>query len=102
MTTRTAVVGSRVGLHARPAALLVQAVTASGLPVTLSLGDRGPVDARSILLVMGLGARHGDRVVLSVDDTGDGTGDGTGDDGGAGAVLERLAALVETDHDALA
>ncbi|NAZ78434.1 HPr family phosphocarrier protein [Kineococcus sp. T13] len=92
MPTRTAVVGSRVGLHARPASLLVQAVTASGLPVTLSLGDRGPVDARSILLVMGLGARHGDRVVLSLDDTG----------AGADAVLERLAALVETDHDALA
>ena len=97
MPTRTAVVGSRAGLHARPASLLVQAVTASGLPVTLSLEDRGPVDARSILLVMGLGARHGDRVVLSLDEARDDAE--TRDD--AEAVLERLAALVETDHDAL-
>ncbi|MFB9377963.1 HPr family phosphocarrier protein [Kineococcus gynurae] len=88
MSTRTAVVGSRVGLHARPASLFVQAATATGLPVTIAKEGGDPVDARSILMVMGLAAKHGDTVVLSAE------GDG------ADAALEQLAALVETDHDA--
>ncbi len=86
--TRTAVVASRVGLHARPASLVVRAAAATGLPVTIALGSGDPVDARSILRVMGLGARHGDEVVLTAQ------GDG------AEAALETLAGLVETDHDA--
>lgn len=88
MSSRTAVVASRVGLHARPASLFVQAATATGLPVTIAVGSGDPVDARSILMVMGLGAKHGDQVVLSAE------GDG------AEAALASLAGLVETDHDA--
>ncbi|ABS03025.1 phosphocarrier protein [Kineococcus radiotolerans] len=86
--TRTAVVASRVGLHARPASLFVQAAAATGLPVTIAVGSGDPVDARSILMVMGLGARHGDRVVLSAEGE------------GAEEALATLAGLVETDHDA--
>ena len=66
MSTRTATVASRVGLHARPASLFVQAAAATGLPVTVAVGDGEPVDARSILMVMGLGAKHGDLVTLTV------------------------------------
>ncbi|WP_432548206.1 HPr family phosphocarrier protein [Kineococcus sp. SYSU DK004] len=88
MSTRTAVVGSRVGLHARPASLFVQAATATGLPVTIAKDGGDPVDARSILMVMGLGAQHGERVVL------------TAEGEGADEALDRLAELVETDHDA--
>ncbi|WP_369056254.1 HPr family phosphocarrier protein [Kineococcus terrestris] len=88
MSTRTAVVGSRVGLHARPASLFVQAATATGLPVTIAKDGGDPVDARSILMVMGLGAQHGERVVL------------TAEGEGADEALARLAELVETDHDA--
>ena len=50
MPTRKVKVASRVGLHARPASLFVQAVTATGLPVTIAKGDGDPVDARSILI----------------------------------------------------
>ncbi|GAB3460028.1 HPr family phosphocarrier protein [Kineococcus sp. NPDC059986] len=88
MSTRTATVASRVGLHARPASLFVQAAAATGLPVTVAVGDGDPVDARSILMVMGLGAKHGDQVTLTAE------GDG------ADAALDSLVALVETDHDA--
>ena len=86
--TRTAVVASRVGLHARPASLFVQAAVETGLPVTIAVGAGDPVDARSILMVMGLGAKHGDEVVLRAEGE------------GAQAALESLAGLVETDHDA--
>ena len=55
MPSRTVKVASRVGLHARPASLFVQAVTATGLPVTIAKTGGDPVDARSILMVMGLG-----------------------------------------------
>ncbi|MEZ0163771.1 HPr family phosphocarrier protein [Kineococcus sp. LSe6-4] len=88
MSIRTATVASRVGLHARPASLFVQAAAATGLPVTIAVGDGDPVDARSILMVMGLGAQHGDRVTL------------TADGEGAEAALDSLVELVETDHDA--
>ncbi|WP_380169813.1 HPr family phosphocarrier protein [Kineococcus sp. DHX-1] len=88
MSTRTATVASRVGLHARPASLFVQAAAATGLPVTVAVGDGEPVDARSILMVMGLGAKHGDQVTL------------TAEGEGADAALDSLVALVETDHDA--
>ncbi len=88
MSTRTATVASRVGLHARPASLFVQAAAATGLPVTVAVGDGEPVDARSILMVMGLGAKHGDQVTL------------TAEGEGADAALDSLVELVETDHDA--
>ncbi|WP_432497655.1 HPr family phosphocarrier protein [Kineococcus gypseus] len=88
MPSRTATVGSRVGLHARPASLFVQAAAATGLPVTIARDGGAPVDARSILMVMGLGARHGETVTLSAEGE------------GAEQALEQLAAVVEADHDA--
>jgi phosphocarrier protein HPr len=58
--TRRVVVGSKVGLHARPAALFVQA--ASKLPVRATVAREGadPVDARGILAVLGLDAPDAD------------------------------------------
>ncbi|MBM9465820.1 HPr family phosphocarrier protein [Nakamurella leprariae] len=88
MPTRTAAVASRVGLHARPASLFVQAATATGLAVTIARAGGVPVDARSILLVMGLGARHGDEVVLEAHGE------------GAETALDALVQLLQTDHDA--
>jgi phosphotransferase system HPr (HPr) family protein len=84
MATRDVTIASAVGLHARPAALFVQAVEASGVPVTLTKGDK-TIDADSILAVMTLGAGHGDTVTLTADDEG---------------VLDSLAALLATDLDA--
>ena len=57
MTTRTAIIASSVGLHARPASLFVQKVTRSGLPVTISRPGGKPVNAASMLAVKG--AYHG-------------------------------------------
>jgi phosphotransferase system HPr (HPr) family protein len=84
MATRDVTIASAVGLHARPAALFVQAVEASGAEVTITKGGR-TVDADSILGVMTLGAAHGDVVTLEADDE---------------SVLESLAALLATDLDA--
>lgn len=87
MPSRTVRVASRIGLHARPASLFVQAVTATGLPVTIAKSDGEPVDARSILMVMGLAIGKDDEVILSAE------GDG------AEEALDRLADVLGTDHD---
>ena len=87
MITRKATIASSVGLHARPAAMFVQKAAATGVNVTVTLGDK-QVNASSILEVMTLGAKHGDVVELS-----------TADDS-AGAALDELVALLETDLDA--
>jgi phosphocarrier protein HPr len=88
MPERTVVVGSRTGLHARPAALFVQAATRLPVKVTVSRDGQPPVDSRSLLSVLGLGAKHGDRVVLAAE------GDG------AEAAVDELAVLVSSDLDA--
>jgi phosphocarrier protein HPr len=88
MSERRAVVGSKVGLHARPAALFVQAAARQPVKVTIAKGDKDPVDARSILAVLGLDVRGGEEVVLAAE------GDG------ADRALDELVVVVETDHDA--
>jgi phosphocarrier protein len=85
MPTRTVTIASKVGLHARPAALFVQAATATGLPVTIGRDGDEPVDARSILGVMTLGAKHGETVVLSAEGE------------GADAALDGLVDLLSQD-----
>ena len=80
-------VASPLGLHARPAAVFVQAVVSSGLPVFISKPDDEsvgvePVDARSVLAVLALDVGCGDEVEL--------TADGERADG----VLAALAALL--------
>ncbi|WP_067691474.1 HPr family phosphocarrier protein [Nocardia jejuensis] len=87
MITRTAVVASETGLHARPAALFAKAVTESGVPVRISVEGKDPVAANSLLQLMTLGAKQGDTVTLHVED---------GDE----AVLDQLITMVETDLDA--
>lgn len=89
MPERRVVVGSRVGLHARPAALFVQAAARQPVKVTIAKDGRQPVDARSILAVLGLDVRGGEEVVLAADDSDQ-----------AEAVLDQLAAVVAADHDA--
>jgi phosphocarrier protein HPr len=86
MPERRVVVGSKVGLHARPAAMFVQAAK-QPVKVTIAKAGGDPVDARSILSVLALDARGGDEVVLAAD------GDG------ADQALDELAALVARDLD---
>ncbi len=85
MPQRQAVVASEVGLHARPASLLVQAAARQPVSVTIAKDGVEPVDARSILSVIGLDARSGDTVVLFAD------GDGAED------ALNELAQIIETE-----
>lgn len=88
MPTRTVAVASRVGLHARPAAVFTQAVAATGLPVTIATGGGAPVDASSILFVMSLGVPHGQEVTLAAEGE------------RAEEVLDELVALLSRDLDA--
>jgi phosphocarrier protein len=88
MAERRVVVGSSVGLHARPAALFVQAAGRQSVPVTIAKDGSEPVDARSILMVLGLDAKGGEEVILAAN------GDG------ADAAVDELAALLATDLDA--
>jgi phosphocarrier protein HPr len=87
VTTRTVTIASKVGLHARPAATFSRAAAATGLPVTLSVGEKEPVNAASILAVMGLGVAHGQEVTL------------TAQGEGAEAALDRLAGLLASEED---
>ncbi|HEX8930637.1 MAG TPA: HPr family phosphocarrier protein [Actinomycetota bacterium] len=89
MPERRVVVGSKVGLHARPAALFVQAAAKQPVKVTIAKDGRDPVDARSILAVLALDVRGGEEVVLA-----------TADAEGAETALDELATVVATDHDA--
>lgn len=86
MISRTVVVASSVGLHARPAALLAEAVDESGVDVLLSFGE-DEADAASLLEIMTLGVKHGDEVTLSTEDD------------SAGEVLDSLVALLSRDLD---
>jgi phosphocarrier protein len=86
--TRTVRIGSAHGLHARPAKLFVQAAKDSGLPVTIAKDSGAPVNATSILGVIALGINQGDYVTVTAD----------GDN--AESVLDDLADLLSTDHDA--
>jgi phosphocarrier protein len=85
MPSQTVTVGSRVGLHARPAALIAEAVGKAGVPVTLNTPGGAPIDAGSPLMIMTLGAKQGAEVVVTTDDPG---------------VLEQIASLVQQDLDA--
>lgn len=83
MAERLVAVANADGLHARPAALFVKAVSDAGIAVTIGkVGADAGADARSILAVLALDVRHGDQVVLRAD------GDGADD------ALDRLAALL--------
>ena len=85
MPSKTVIVGSAVGLHARPAAIISEAVVNAGVPVTLALDGGDPVDAGSALMIMTLGAVNGSSVTIESDDP---------------AVVDSIATLVEQDLDA--
>jgi phosphocarrier protein HPr len=88
VTERRVVVGSRVGLHARPAALFVQAAAKQPVKVTVAKDGKDPVDARSILRVLGLDVRGGEEVILAAE------GDG------ADEAVDAMVELVARDLDA--
>lgn len=80
-------VGAAEGLHARPASLFVQEATRQPVKVTVGRPGSEPVDARSLLAVLTLGARHGETLELSAE----------GDE--AATALQALAALIAAEPD---
>jgi len=80
MPSTSVVVGSSVGLHARPAAIIAEAADGLGSAVTIN-----GVDASSSLMIMTLGAKHGDTVEVAGDDQ---------------AAVDAIASLVGQDLDA--
>ncbi|MEN8652429.1 HPr family phosphocarrier protein [Streptomyces sp. 21So2-11] len=89
MVERRVTVGWAEGLHARPASIFVRATTASGVPVTIAKADGKPVNAASMLAVLGLGAQGGEEVLLASEAD------------GSEAALDRLAKLVAEGLDEL-
>lgn len=84
MVERTVTLGSKSGLHARPAAIFVQNAKGFQCQITLSKNNK-TVNAKSILAVLTLGAEQGEQVVLKAD----------GDD--AEIAIDRLSTLLEGD-----
>jgi phosphocarrier protein len=85
MPTKSVVVGSAVGLHARPAAIISEAAMELDSEVMIGMPGDEPVDASSSLMIMTLGAGNGDTVEVAGDDQ---------------AAVDTIAALVEQDLDA--
>lgn len=85
MTSITVTVGSAVGLHARPAAIIAEAAEKYDAEITLAVEGDDPVDATSPLLIMTLGAEKGTSVTVTSDDD---------------AAVAEIAALVAQDLDA--
>jgi phosphocarrier protein HPr len=81
---RIVTIGSKSGLHARPAAVFVQQAKTFQSKVNLTK-DEKTVNGKSLLSVLTLGASQGDQVTLIVN----------GDD--AEIAVDKLAALLETD-----
>lgn len=85
MPTKSVKVGSAVGLHARPAAIISEAAGELGSEVMIGIPGDEPVDASSALMLMTLGAGNGDTVEVSGDDEAD---------------VDAIVALVAQDLDA--
>ena len=84
MAQRVVHLGTRSGLHARPAATFAQAAVA----VTLEVHGKAPVAASSLLAIMTLGVKFGEQVTLTAE------GDG------AEPVLDELAQMLSSELDA--
>lgn len=80
-------IGSKVGLHARPASMFAKAAAQAGVPVQIAKDGQPPVNARSLLNLLTLGAAYGDLVTLHADGE------------GAEATLDELAAMLERELD---
>lgn len=85
MASRTAVVGSQVGLHARPASVIAEAAADYDDEILLSVDGEEGVDASSVMLIMTLGAEKGAVVTVESDNA---------------EAVEKIATLIETDLDA--
>jgi len=66
MKTFTHTVTDEVGIHARPAGMLVNKVKSLGVTVTITKGER-KADASKLFSIMALSVKHGDTITVTVD-----------------------------------
>lgn len=85
MASKTVTVGSTVGLHARPAAIVAEAAEKYDDEIELSVDGEDAVDAASSLMIMTLGAECGAQVTVTSDNE---------------AAVEEIAALIASNLDA--
>ena len=85
MASKTVIVGSAVGLHARPASIIAEAAADYDDEILLSVPGEDPVDAGSSLLIMTLGAEKGASVTVESDNE---------------EAVNEIAGLIELDLDA--
>ncbi len=85
MPSKTVIVGSTVGLHARPATIIAEAAAAYDDEITLAVEGEEPVDAGSSLMIMTLGAEKGATVTVESENA---------------EAVDAIAALIEQDLDA--
>ena len=65
MTAKDVVVGSAIGLHARPAGIISDAAAKFDEEITIAVEGEEPVNATSALLIMSLGVEHGQTVTVA-------------------------------------
>lgn len=88
MPSTKVIVGSAVGLHARPASIIAEAASAYDEEILISLADdpdEEPADASSSLLIMALGAEKGREVIVESENE---------------EAMQKIADLVSSDLDA--
>ncbi|MCE5291929.1 MAG: HPr family phosphocarrier protein [Nocardiaceae bacterium] len=84
MASTTVVVGSAIGLHARPAAIIAEAAGKYDEEILIEF-DGEEADAASALMIMALGAENGAEVTVTSDNA---------------DALTEIVALVAQDLDA--
>lgn len=88
MVSKTVTVGSTVGLHARPATIIAEAAGEYDEDIYLAIlgeeDEEDPTEAASSLMIMALGAEHGDQVVVTSENA---------------EAVETIAALIEKNLD---
>lgn len=85
MTAKDVVVGSSIGLHARPAGIISDAAAKFDEEITIAVEGEEPVNATSALLIMSLGVEHGQTVTVASENV---------------AAVNTIADLIEKDLDA--
>ena len=82
MKSFTYTVNDEIGIHARPAGLLVKAAKGLSSKASMTFGDKS-ADMTKLFAIMGLCVKHGDTITVSVE--------GNGEDADAAALLLLLS-----------
>lgn len=87
MVEKRVVIKNRLGIHARPATLLVQAAAKFEAEIFLSKGEVRRINSKSIMGIMMLAAEHGAELLVEAE----------GSD--ANEAVAEVAALLESDFE---